>query len=119
MVFCFLIFTIQTVGTYYARQLSQFRYAKDSFQSHYTGNGMKSSMYDYEETNQCNHDDIDDKLTHSSRIHLQEYCAATNLLSQKGPGLFRDNILSVNSWSMNALVEAITEQQDPNDHNAR
>ena len=43
----------------------------------------------------------------------------TNLLSQKGPGLFRDNILSVNSWSMNALVEAITEQQDPNDHNAR
>ena len=34
-------------------------------------------------------------------------------------GLFRENILSVNSWSMNALVEAITEQQDPNDHNAR
>ena len=34
----------------------------------------------YLETNQCNQDDINDKLTH--KIYLQEHCVAENLLSQ-------------------------------------
>jgi len=58
-------------------------------------------------------------LTLLAALTQEDERLRTNLLSQKGPGLFRDNILSVNSWSMNALVEAITEQQDPNDPNAR
>ena len=44
----------------------------------------------------------------------------TVILAQKGPSLMlREPDSFVSSWAMNALVEGITEQQDPNDPGAR